>query len=186
MILAVPVLHLIFMHNRKENELCRCISSQCFFLFTTLYGLFTGSFPPPPGTPTPASINGGPPSMLSPTAVASFSVPPTNGAAEIYANGIPHYTGTPHLSGLGLSSEVVAHIELSKDCKVQAEVLWRWRDDEMGQQWLEPQLDVARAGRNAGGGDGVHKISDVYVSNRKITTSPLKWQGGGAAFVAIS
>ncbi|KAK3799816.1 hypothetical protein RRG08_048539 [Elysia crispata] len=46
------------------------------------------------GTPTPASINGGPPSMLSPTAVASFSVPPTNGAAEIYANGIPHYTVT--------------------------------------------------------------------------------------------
>ncbi|RUS79199.1 hypothetical protein EGW08_013028, partial [Elysia chlorotica] len=56
------------------------------------------SFPPPPGTPTPASINGGPPSMLSPTAVASFSVPPTNGAAEIYANGIPHYTGTTEVS----------------------------------------------------------------------------------------
>ncbi|GFR87330.1 CUGBP Elav-like family member 3 [Elysia marginata] len=58
----------------------------------TTASLGSGSFPPPPGTPTPASINGGPPSMLSPTAVASFSVPPTNGAAEIYANGIPHYT----------------------------------------------------------------------------------------------
>ncbi|BFZ13614.1 hypothetical protein BsWGS_16653 [Bradybaena similaris] len=43
------------------------------------------------GTPTP-SINGAPPSMLSPTAMASFSVPPSNGAAEIYTNGIPHYT----------------------------------------------------------------------------------------------
>ncbi|KAL8613672.1 hypothetical protein ACOMHN_029764 [Nucella lapillus] len=44
------------------------------------------------GTAT-AAINGAPPSMLSPTAVASFQVPPTNGqAAEVYANGIPHYT----------------------------------------------------------------------------------------------
>lgn len=44
------------------------------------------------GTAT-ATINGGPPSMLSPTAVASFQVPPSNGqAAEVYANGIPHYT----------------------------------------------------------------------------------------------
>lgn len=41
-----------------------------------------------------AAINGGPPSMLSPTAVASFQVPPSNGqATEVYANGIPHYTG---------------------------------------------------------------------------------------------
>ncbi|PVD36508.1 hypothetical protein C0Q70_03492 [Pomacea canaliculata] len=45
------------------------------------------------GTAT-ATINGAPPSMLSPTAVASFQVPPANGqAAEVYANGIPHYTG---------------------------------------------------------------------------------------------
>ncbi|XP_059150202.1 CUGBP Elav-like family member 3-B isoform X8 [Physella acuta] len=44
------------------------------------------------GTPTP-TINGAPPSMLSPTAMASFPMPPTNGAAEIYTNGIPHYTG---------------------------------------------------------------------------------------------
>ena len=45
------------------------------------------------GTAT-AAINGAPPSMLSPTAVASFQVPPANGqAAEVYANGIPHYTG---------------------------------------------------------------------------------------------
>ncbi|XP_059150205.1 CUGBP Elav-like family member 3-B isoform X10 [Physella acuta] len=43
-------------------------------------------------TPTP-TINGAPPSMLSPTAMASFPMPPTNGAAEIYTNGIPHYTG---------------------------------------------------------------------------------------------
>ncbi|KAK7450682.1 hypothetical protein BaRGS_00039908 [Batillaria attramentaria] len=44
------------------------------------------------GTAT-AAINGAPPSMLSPTAVASFQVPPANGqAAEVYANGIPHYT----------------------------------------------------------------------------------------------
>ncbi|XP_070184653.1 CUGBP Elav-like family member 3-A isoform X2 [Littorina saxatilis] len=43
------------------------------------------------GTAT-AAINGAPPSMLSPTAVASFQVPPSNGqAAEVYANGIPHY-----------------------------------------------------------------------------------------------
>ncbi|XP_059150200.1 CUGBP Elav-like family member 3-B isoform X6 [Physella acuta] len=44
-------------------------------------------------TPTP-TINGAPPSMLSPTAMASFPMPPTNGAAEIYTNGIPHYTVT--------------------------------------------------------------------------------------------
>ncbi|XP_076444774.1 CUGBP Elav-like family member 3-A isoform X8 [Babylonia areolata] len=44
------------------------------------------------GTAT-AAINGAPPSMLSPTAVASFQVPPANGqATEVYANGIPHYT----------------------------------------------------------------------------------------------
>lgn len=45
------------------------------------------------GTPTPTAINGAPPSMLSPTAIASFPVPPANGTTEIYANGIPHYTG---------------------------------------------------------------------------------------------
>ncbi|XP_012945743.1 CUGBP Elav-like family member 3-B [Aplysia californica] len=44
------------------------------------------------GTPTPAAINGAPPSMLSPTAMASFPVPPANGTTEIYTNGIPHYT----------------------------------------------------------------------------------------------
>uniref|UniRef100_A0A2C9K7N6 RRM domain-containing protein n=1 Tax=Biomphalaria glabrata TaxID=6526 RepID=A0A2C9K7N6_BIOGL len=44
------------------------------------------------GTPTP-TINGAPPSMLSPTAMASFPMPPSNGTAEIYTNGIPHYTG---------------------------------------------------------------------------------------------
>ncbi|BFZ25650.1 hypothetical protein BsWGS_28688 [Bradybaena similaris] len=48
---------------------------------------------PSSGTPTPATINGAPPSMLSPTAMASFAVPQSNGAAEIYTNGIPHYTG---------------------------------------------------------------------------------------------
>jgi len=53
--------------------------------------LGSGTLPPPPGTPTPA-INGAPPSMLSPTAMASFPVPPTNGAAELYANGIPAFT----------------------------------------------------------------------------------------------
>ncbi|CAG5114890.1 unnamed protein product, partial [Candidula unifasciata] len=45
------------------------------------------------GTPTPVTINGGPPSMLSPTAMASFAMQPSNGATEIYANGIPHYAG---------------------------------------------------------------------------------------------
>ncbi|XP_021356533.1 CUGBP Elav-like family member 4 isoform X2 [Mizuhopecten yessoensis] len=41
------------------------------------------------GTPT---LNGGPPSVLSPTAVASFQMSQSNGQAqEIYANGIPHY-----------------------------------------------------------------------------------------------
>ncbi|XP_055873142.1 CUGBP Elav-like family member 3-B isoform X8 [Biomphalaria glabrata] len=45
------------------------------------------------GTPTP-TINGAPPSMLSPTAMASFPMPPSNGTAEIYTNGIPHYTVT--------------------------------------------------------------------------------------------
>ncbi|XP_033725898.1 CUGBP Elav-like family member 3 isoform X3 [Pecten maximus] len=41
------------------------------------------------GTPT---LNGGPPSVLSPTAVASFQMSQSNGQTqEIYANGIPHY-----------------------------------------------------------------------------------------------
>ncbi|XP_070184658.1 CUGBP Elav-like family member 3-A isoform X7 [Littorina saxatilis] len=50
------------------------------------------------GTAT-AAINGAPPSMLSPTAVASFQVPPSNGqAAEVYANGIPHYAAAQAVS----------------------------------------------------------------------------------------
>ncbi|BFZ25654.1 hypothetical protein BsWGS_28692 [Bradybaena similaris] len=55
--------------------------------------LGSGILSPSSGTPTPATINGAPPSMLSPTAMASFAVPQSNGAAEIYTNGIPHYTG---------------------------------------------------------------------------------------------
>ncbi|XP_067652919.1 CUGBP Elav-like family member 3-B isoform X10 [Haliotis asinina] len=43
------------------------------------------------GSATPA-LNGGPPSVLSPTAMASFPVPQTNGQApEVYTNGIAHY-----------------------------------------------------------------------------------------------
>ncbi|XP_069103035.1 CUGBP Elav-like family member 4 isoform X2 [Argopecten irradians] len=46
-------------------------------------------FCPRSGTPT---LNGGPPSVLSPTAVASFQMSQSNGQTqEIYANGIPHY-----------------------------------------------------------------------------------------------
>ncbi|XP_071098837.1 CUGBP Elav-like family member 3-B isoform X4 [Haliotis cracherodii] len=43
------------------------------------------------GSATPA-LNGGPPSVLSPTAMASFPVPQTNGQGpEVYTNGIAHY-----------------------------------------------------------------------------------------------
>lgn len=41
-----------------------------------------------------ATINGAPPSVLSPTSMGGFPVQQTNGQSpEIYANGIPHYPG---------------------------------------------------------------------------------------------
>lgn len=46
-----------------------------------------------PGACTP-TLNGAPPNMLSPTALASIPMAQANGqAAEIYTNGIPHYAG---------------------------------------------------------------------------------------------
>lgn len=48
------------------------------------------------------AINGAPPSVLSPTALAGFQIPQHNGQTpEIYANGIPHYPGECQVVELG-------------------------------------------------------------------------------------
>lgn len=51
-----------------------------------------------------ATINGAPPSVLSPTSMGGFPVQQTNGQSpEIYANGIPHYPGECQLVDIGMS-----------------------------------------------------------------------------------
>lgn len=48
------------------------------------------------------AINGAPPSVLSPTALAGFQIPQHNGQTpEMYANGIPHYPGECQVVELG-------------------------------------------------------------------------------------
>ncbi|XP_056003078.1 CUGBP Elav-like family member 3-B isoform X3 [Ostrea edulis] len=59
-------------------------------------GITTGALTPTTATLAngTTAINGAPPSVLSPTALAGFQIPQHNGQTpEIYANGIPHYPG---------------------------------------------------------------------------------------------
>lgn len=50
------------------------------------------------------AINGAPPSVLSPTALAGFQIPQHNGQTpEMYANGIPHYPGECQVVELGMT-----------------------------------------------------------------------------------
>ncbi|XP_052692983.1 CUGBP Elav-like family member 3-B isoform X4 [Crassostrea angulata] len=59
-------------------------------------GITTGALTPTTATLAngTTAINGAPPSVLSPTALAGFQIPQHNGQTpEMYANGIPHYPG---------------------------------------------------------------------------------------------
>ncbi|XP_065924334.1 CUGBP Elav-like family member 3-A isoform X3 [Magallana gigas] len=69
-------------------------------------GITTGALTPTTATLANA-INGAPPSVLSPTALAGFQIPQHNGQTpEMYANGIPHYPGECQVVELDLAQAV--------------------------------------------------------------------------------
>ena len=66
------------------------------------------------------SINGAPPTMLSPTTMATFPVPQTNGQTEIYPNGLAQYPGK-HINAI-LNS--CAFTILDQDSQIHLESLF--------------------------------------------------------------
>lgn len=78
---------------KDENKFIRCFT---FYLWVkgVWYWLVVGT----------TAINGAPPSVLSPTALAGFQIPQHNGQTpEMYANGIPHYPGECQVVELGMT-----------------------------------------------------------------------------------
>ncbi|XP_065924340.1 CUGBP Elav-like family member 3-B isoform X5 [Magallana gigas] len=72
-------------------------------------GITTGALTPTTATLAngTTAINGAPPSVLSPTALAGFQIPQHNGQTpEMYANGIPHYPGECQVVELDLAQAV--------------------------------------------------------------------------------
>lgn len=80
----------------NEKTKLKIKSSEVYILTLSLRSLILTGFL---GT---TAINGAPPSVLSPTALAGFQIPQHNGQTpEMYANGIPHYPGECQVVELG-------------------------------------------------------------------------------------